>query len=84
MINILYSFIGCFFALYIHDLHKKYTITQQETLNKTVKREAPENIGKFADPLGGYEKYKDKDTQLYRTINNRKVADRIEIGTDSN
>lgn len=81
MLTILYSFIGCFFALYLHDLYKKNTT--QEPINKAVKREIPENIGKFDDPLGGYEKYKDKDSKLYRSIN-RKVADRVEIGTDSN
>lgn len=45
-------------------------------------REIPENIGRFSDPLGCYDKYKDEDTGLYRSKTKRKVVNRS--GEDSN
>ena len=63
MINIVYSFIGCFFALIIHDVIKK---PKNKVKDSSLKREIPKNIGRFADPLGEYEQYKDK-SGLYKT-----------------
>lgn len=45
-------------------------------------REIPKNIGRFSDPLGSYEKYRDEETGLYRSKSNRKVVNRS--GEDSN
>ena len=62
MINILYSFIGCLFALIINNFIK----VQKKDIQVTKGREIPKNIGKFADPLGEYEPYKDKN-KLYKS-----------------
>ena len=64
MINIVYSFIGCFFALIIYDAIKK--TKKNKVKDSLLKREIPKNIGRFADPLGEYEQYKDKNG-LYKT-----------------
>ena len=63
MINIVYSFIGCFFALIIHDVIR---IPKNKIKDNTQKREIPKNIGRFADPLGEYEQYKEQNG-LYKT-----------------
>lgn len=80
------SLLGCFFALLIHDLGKLWIRPKNESTkgNEPITREAPKNIGRFKDPLAGYEKYK-KEDGLYRPIKN-KVVKRIEIGenNDSN
>lgn len=61
MINILYSFIGCFFALRLQKL-----ITNTAKDKAIQKRIVPKNIGRFADPLGDYEPYKDENN-LYKS-----------------
>ena len=43
---------------------------------ETKVREIPKNIGRFSDPLGSYEKYKDEETGLYRSKSKRKVVNR--------
>lgn len=62
--EILYSFLGTMLAILIHDL---FTITKKpkQVEQKVYKREVPKNIGRFADPLGEYDRYKDKVTNLY-------------------
>ena len=81
------SLLGCFFALLIHDLIKNWirpTNNGHTKGNEPIIREAPKNIGRFKDPLEGYEKYK-KEDGLYRPIK-KKAVNRIEIGenNDSN
>lgn len=64
MINVLYSFIGCFFSLFLYNVIFKRKTSQIK--NRRISREIPPNYGKFADPLGEYENYKDKNN-LYKT-----------------
>ena len=65
--EIIYSFIGCFFALVIYDLVKLITNKKKkQTSIQSNKREIPKNIGRFADTLGEYEYYKD-DNNLYKS-----------------
>lgn len=77
------SLLGCFFALIMHDLINNWsrTTNTERKENKPVIRKAPENIGRFKDPLAEYEKY--KENGLYRPIK-QKAVKRIEIGSDSN
>lgn len=63
MINIVYSFIGCFFALLINEFIKKKTNTVQPKMNR---REIPNSIRSFSDPLMDYKRYKDEDN-LFKT-----------------
>lgn len=63
---IVYSFIGCFFALIIYDFVKRLFEKQAKNETKELQRTVPKNIGKFRDPMGEYEKYKD-ETNLYKT-----------------
>lgn len=63
MINIVYSFIGYFLALIIHDVIR---IPKNKIKDNSPKREIPKNIGRFADPLGEYEQYKEQNG-LYKT-----------------
>lgn len=72
MINIVYSFIGCFFALLIHDVIVKVNKPKQAE-PRVFKRETPKNIGRFSDPLGNYEPYKDDKTHLYKSYVPKKV-----------
>lgn len=64
MINIVYSFVGCFFALFINELINKKT--RNTTQSKTNRRETAINVKNFADPLVDYKRYKDEDN-LYKT-----------------
>lgn len=64
MINIVYSFLGCFFALLINELIKKKSKNAMQT--KTNRRETAINVKSFADPLVNYKRYKDEDN-LYKT-----------------
>lgn len=66
MINIVYSFIGCFFALLINNLIVKANKPKQVE-RKTLNREPQKNVGRFADPLGEYEAYKDDVSHLYKS-----------------
>lgn len=72
--EIVYSFIGCFFALLIHDL---FTKKHKQNNTPVVKREIPKNIGRFSDPLGEYEQYKDKN-RLYKSYVPQKNTRRSE------
>lgn len=65
MINIVYSFIGCFFALVLNELIKKKLNKNKKQEIKEVK-EMPTNIKAFADPLMDYKQYKE-DNNLYKT-----------------
>lgn len=77
------SLLGCFFALLICRVLENWARPKNEPTkgNEPITREAPKNIGRFKDPLAGYEKYK-KEDGLYRPIKN-KVVKRIEIGSDN-
>lgn len=67
MFEILHSFIGCFFALIIYKLLMNLIKRKPKQMDsQQIKREVPKNIGRFADPLGEYEKYKD-DNMLYKS-----------------
>lgn len=71
------AFLGASLALKIND-----KASEDEAQTKVKTREIPENIGRFSDPLGSYDKYKDTETGLYRSKSNRKVVNRS--GEDSN
>ena len=76
--EIIYSFIGCFFALVIYDLVKLITNKKKkQTSIQSNKREIPKNIGRFADPLGEYEYYKG-DNNLYKSYVPKKIQRRGE------
>ena len=66
--EILYSFIGCLLAILLHDLIGLIPnrVKQVEEMSPK-KRQIPTNIGRFSDPLGEYEHYKDDKTHLYKT-----------------
>ena len=76
------SLLGCFFALIVHDIINNWVkpVQPEQKANRPVIREAPKNIGRFRDPLEGYDKY--KENGLYRPIK-QKVVKRIEIGSDN-
>lgn len=65
--EIIYSFIGCFFALIIKDIAEQlFKKKSKQNAPVVMKREIPKNIGRFADPLGEYEQYKDNN-KLYKS-----------------
>lgn len=67
MFEMLYSFIGCFFALLIYELFEKLINKKpKQVLTEEKRRQVPKNIGRFADPLGEYEQYKDTNN-LYKS-----------------
>ncbi len=76
--EIIYSFLGCFLALivneFIEDLFGK---KNKQNNTSGVKREIPKNIGRFTDPLGDYEQYKD-DNRLYKSYVPKKNTRRSE------
>lgn len=65
--EIVYSFIGCFLALILNDfIEDLFGKKNKQNSEPVVKREIPKNIGRFSDPLGEYEQYKDKN-RLYKS-----------------
>lgn len=76
--EIIYSFIGCFFALIVNDfIEQLFKRKTKQNDTPVVKREIPKNIGRFADPLGEYEQYKD-DNKLYKSYVPKKNTRRSE------
>ena len=76
--EIIYSFIGCFFALIVNDfIEQLFKRKNKQNDTPVVKREIPKNIGRFADPLGDYEQYKDKN-RLYKSYVPQKNTRRSE------
>lgn len=77
------SFFGAFFAVVIASLigTKDVKNVEETKEQKPKEREIPKNIGRFSDPLAGYDKYRDENTDLYRSVK-RKVENRV--GEDSN
>ena len=75
--EIIYSFIGCFFALIIHDFIDLLKKRNKQKDTPVIKREIPKNIGRFSDPLGEYEQYKDKN-RLYKSYVPQKNTRRSE------
>lgn len=76
--EIIYSFIGCFFALIVNDfIEQLFNKKNKQKDTPVVKREIPKNIGRFADPLGEYEQYKDKN-RLYKSYVPQKNTRRSE------
>lgn len=75
--EIIYSFIGCFFALIVNDFIDSFKKRNKQNDTPVVKREIPKNIGRFADPLGEYEQYKD-DNKLYKSYVPKKNTRRSE------
>lgn len=76
--EIIYSFIGCFFALIVNDfIEQLFKRKNKQNDTPVVKREIPKNIGRFADPLGEYEQYKD-DNRLYKSYVPKKNTRRSE------
>lgn len=76
--EIIYSFIGCFFALIVNDfIEQLFKRKNKQNDMPVVKREIPKNIGRFADPLGDYEQYKD-DNRLYKSYVPKKNTRRSE------
>ena len=73
----LLSYLGCMVALLTHDIMLKVSEPkkepQKESHRVVYKRETPKNIGRFADPLGEYEAYKDEKTHLYKTYVPKRV-----------
>lgn len=51
--------------LIVNILHLKRKTNVQE--KKVLRREVPKNIGRFADPIGNYEPYKDDVSHLYKS-----------------
>jgi len=77
------SFLGAYFGVimgyFTIEAIKEYKASKQEVYT----REAPKNISSISDPMSSYEKYKDENSNLYRSFkNNSKVVNRIEIGRD--
>lgn len=76
--EIVYSFLGCFFALIVNDfIEQLFNKKNKQNDTPVVKREIPKNIGRFADPLGEYEQYKDKN-RLYKSYVPQKNTRRSE------
>lgn len=85
-LNFLFSFmVGfCGGTIAYEILSKQNKAYQIEYNNeqKDIKRVAPKNISRIADPLGEYNRYKDEQSKLYRPIK-REVVNRLEIGDDN-
>jgi hypothetical protein len=75
--EIIYSFIGCFFALIVNEIIEDLFKKNKQKNTPVIKREIPKNIGRFADPLGEYEQYKD-DNNLYKSYVPKKNTRRSE------
>lgn len=75
--EIIYSFIGCFFALIVNEIIEDLFKKNKQKNTPVIKREIPKNIGRFADPLGEYEQYKD-DNKLYKSYVPKKNTRRSE------
>lgn len=75
--EIVYSFIGCFFALIVNDFIDSFKKRNKQNDTPAIKREIPKNIGRFSDPLGEYEQYKDKN-RLYKSYVPQKNTRRSE------
>ena len=55
---------GTVLGVFIHDFITLRVKPKQAEV-KAIRREVPENYGKFADPIGEYEQFKDVKTNLY-------------------
>lgn len=75
--EIIYSFLGCFFALIVNEIIEDLFKKNKQKKTPVIKREIPKNIGRFADPLGEYEQYKD-DNNLYKSYVPKKNTRRSE------
>lgn len=63
--------------LIVNILHLKRKTNMQE--KKVLRREVPKNIGRFSDPIGNYEPYKDDISHLYKSYIPKKTNRRGDI-----
>lgn len=63
--------------LIVNILHLKKKTNVQE--KKVLRREVPKNIGRFSDPIGNYEPYKDDISHLYKSYIPKKTNRRGDI-----
>lgn len=63
--------------LIVNILHLKKKTNVQE--KKVFRREVPKNIGRFSDPIGNYEPYKDDISHLYKSYIPKKTNRRGDI-----
>lgn len=76
LVTIIDVFAGCLLAIVVRDLFKP---KPKQVEKQVIRRVVPVNYGKFADPIGEYEQFKDERTNLYTSYVPKKKSRRGEV-----